>query len=427
VGDRHFQDQVSRLHGAWARSDKSAGRLIDAVGKAASRHDRAGQDGWGVWADQIRCTASLLAPIELARAFSLDQVFFRSDYAERSKLIRRMRSVEPAPPKVARTTHHNRPFDLHAHWTRFHQLQREVMEQPYAGMQMQQMVHMRMREEGFDPDALQNAIRQQQMMMAQQDPWSMAEHVRNSTPLPRSFLPGSQLDHARALVSRQGVDLDSEKAVVLKARNVDEAVLFACLLSKVRRCDLFRGQVVSRWIPTPSIYRKPARRESISARWHSFKDWAGSQPLLSSYNGKQLGAIAQHYGEPTYLLDFTYNPRIAAFFATHAGDSAPDGDAVLFCLSSAGMGAAYHDQPAYQRYYDMSPQVTHVDVDGLFRMQAQEGTFVQCNIENWTDLYVLDRIEFPRGPAVAAPTDADIYPPGLSPVEELVEQFLSAL
>jgi hypothetical protein len=68
-----------------------------------------------------------------------------------------------------------------------------------------------------------------------------------------------------------------------------------------------------------------------------------------------------------------------------------------------------------------------VDVDGLYRMQAQEGAFVLCHYEHWTSLYALDRIEFPHGPVAAAPAEADIYPPGLSPIEEMVEAFLSTL
>jgi hypothetical protein len=67
------------------------------VGKAVSRDYPSIRDEWAVWVENVRSAAALLAPIELARAFFLDQKYFRRNYEGRRDLIERMRSIDPPP------------------------------------------------------------------------------------------------------------------------------------------------------------------------------------------------------------------------------------------------------------------------------------------------------------------------------------------
>jgi hypothetical protein len=51
-------------------------------------------------------------------------------------------------------------------------------------------------------------------------------------------------------------------------------------------------------------------------------------------NDDAMLAIAQHYGLPTNLVDFTTNPRVAAFFATHEAPrpTAEKDSSCIICL-----------------------------------------------------------------------------------------------
>jgi hypothetical protein len=144
-----------------------------------------------------------------------------------------------------------------------------------------------------------------------------------------------------------------------------KAILFAQLLSHERSCDLFRGQADANWKPTPGVFRQ--RDGLAKLRWKRFHDWALRQPLLDSIveDQKKLAAVGQHYGIPTYLLDFTLNPRTAALFATHDHEIKSE-KASIFCLWSGALDGTYHHYPDHMRYYEMVPQVERVNVSGLF-------------------------------------------------------------
>src|SRR6516162_9251618 len=84
--------------------------------------------------------------------------------------------------------------------------------------------------------------------------------------------------------------------------------------------DIFRGQRHTFDI-RPSISREGVDREAASRRLNEFADWVHRTPDLSSLHGNldAILAVAQHYGIQTPLLDFSYSPQVAGFFATDGG------------------------------------------------------------------------------------------------------------
>lgn len=241
-----------------------------------------------------------------------------------------------------------------------------------------------------------------------------------------NMLSNERSDELRELLRSQRVDIASKAAIEIEADSVEQAIDFAFLLSFERNCDLFRGQART-WSPIPNFLRLSPEKRMTSKRWSKFKEWAARQGPLKSYSTdpKKLGAIGQHYGLETYLLDFSFNPRVAAFFATNTNLPLDDEKACIYCLWSGGLAGAYHLAPSFMRHYEIFPKVERVDVEGLYRMHAQEGTFLFVNQDSWTSVYSLDVITFPRTGPIKTPTVESIYPNNKSVVERLVEEYFA--
>jgi hypothetical protein len=136
---------------------------------------------------------------------------------------------------------------------------------------------------------------------------------------------------------------------------------------------LYRGQARS-WNILPTAWRFPNEQEWNAKRLEAlaryWEDWTSpDHDLIFALFGRldspaSVAAVAQHYGLPTNLVDFTFDPRIAVWFACCESESAvppsspedTQGCAVIYFTSfykfaSVGSQRICLPHPAAKRIY----------------------------------------------------------------------------
>ena len=104
-------------------------------------------------------------------------------------------------------------------------------------------------------------------------------------------------------------------------------------LMRYRANRIYRGAADKRWPLMPSLNRVCGHDLSLEkAVFRSFRKYGYAD--LAQYSGFwQLLPVAQHYGLPTRLLDWSYSPLVAAHFATEDTD-AYDTDGAIWCVDA---------------------------------------------------------------------------------------------
>ena len=89
---------------------------------------------------------------------------------------------------------------------------------------------------------------------------------------------------------------------------------------------LFRGHSSEKWDLVPKAGRSPYDKHNDEETFYAWKRQAMIF-LKESYNDWDMLTIAQHHGLATRLLDWSFNPLVAAYFAVKDFE---DCDAVIY-------------------------------------------------------------------------------------------------
>jgi FRG domain len=214
--------------------------------------------------------------------------------------------------------------------------------------------------------------------------------------------------------------------------NIEEAVELAYKLKAEGRYNWFRGQV-QLWSPFSSYYRVwksgDSKKKEKSARRHQmFSNWVSMIPKLQYLQEPEhdhdFFAIMQHYGIPTNYIDFTTDPGVAGFFAADTANPPSEDQSCIYCLNTDDLMSLWKIIGDFGLHKEKRLELVEIDVENLWRLQAQEGVFLFSNY-NWDFDYPMDRILFPYSGYPSYPTRERIYPEHKSPLEQLLDQYFS--
>lgn len=205
-----------------------------------------------------------------------------------------------------------------------------------------------------------------------------------------------------------------------KVNNAEEAVELVQRLKQNGDYDWFRGQIMNWPLKSSFLRIEQEKRADVLEKLRRFAAWVKHTPGLESIaaNRDSIVAVAQHYGLPTNFIDFTTSPEIAGFFSSYGEQTEEEQESCILCLNTEDLIAFWKNLPPEYP----PPELITIDVQNLWRLQAQHGTFLYCPYENFEHFYDLDRIFFPFKPSPVFDKDK-IFPNRKSHLEILLDQY----
>lgn len=214
-----------------------------------------------------------------------------------------------------------------------------------------------------------------------------------------------------------------------KVNNAEEALALAMQFKEQGKYDLFRGQVQN-WPVVCSLNRLSTKKRNAEIeKLIRFRYFLSQIETTRKYanNENWYFAVAQHYGLGTSFIDFTQNPQIALFFATNSRKNFTPKECVIICLNSRDFTETVD---MFSNVFTKSninlPQIIDIDVENLWRLELQEGCFLDCSIQNFEEVfYPFDRIAFPFEEPFNSIVSDIIYPKSKSELEILLDQYFA--
>ncbi len=218
-----------------------------------------------------------------------------------------------------------------------------------------------------------------------------------------------------------------------RASNLEAALAMAERMRTSGHATWFRGQTRNWPVLSSFVRKEPADRKVAIERFGLFQSWIRSVSALAEIARDEdaLLAVAQHYGLATNLVDFSTEPKVAAFFAAQSPGPRPSDDEDVSCIICVDYDELKDvcDSVRIVRPDMPDPRAVTVRIGELWRIQAQHGVFLEypfdVGFERHT--FAFDRIIFPteRDPATLAtliPIE-EIYPTQKSELEIHLDQF----
>lgn len=216
---------------------------------------------------------------------------------------------------------------------------------------------------------------------------------------------------------------------IYKADNMEDAINLANQFKREGKYDLFRGQAQN-WPVRSSAGRlaNSAFRKSqeILERLYYFFD---TNSPLHKFNkdASWFYAVAQHYGLPTNFIDFSKSQEVAFFFATNSRHNLANRECAIVCLNKTEFTRFIQFTAViYENDKVNPPSIIEIDVDNLWRLQAQQGCFLYTPYDEIEFYYDFDRITFPFSNSYKEISEDEIYPKRKSELEIYLDQFFNS-
>ena len=153
------------------------------------------------------------------------------------------------------------------------------------------------------------------------------------------------------------------------------------------RDQLYRGQRNASWHTTPSLFRSAEPSAMLTKLGAAIARIRMAKPELSE---EQALAVAQHYSKEldvaTWLLDVTYDPNVALFFASHGGITGDLGVVnCIMCKEWRRLSAGGRNRLGRLRV---------IDVPGVLRIDRQKASFLDTSHRELFEQYVAHAIWF---------------------------------
>jgi FRG domain len=151
--------------------------------------------------------------------------------------------------------------------------------------------------------------------------------------------------------------------------------------------QLYRGQRNATWPTIPSLFRTKDVNGTLKQLGHAVRR---IQVCLPSASEEQALAVAQHYAKElevkTWLLDVTYDPRVALFFASDGGIDGEIG--IVVCLVASEWNRLSADGT------NRLGRLRVIDVPGVPRIANQRASFLDTSHPQLFDQYVANAVWF---------------------------------